>query len=239
MNNWRRTINKCDLHREMELTGNKLLEEVRKLNREYSPKTAEPDTLEGILGVDFEPDWLKQIRKYPSIEKLQETKFNLETVKAYSPISREFQYCLSNFLNSSSSVLWYLLEEYSRKYKFEIDKYRKDERYAELRRNSLSEEAKEYLSWYDAEFIALQDSSTGFLLKKRDTNIHVGYIELIFRIRQPFKVEGNVQQEIPVDMSNTFAYFPEDQNTTALELCSTLINLLKSLVDRAHQKFPL
>lgn len=89
----------------------------------------EPDTIEGWLGFDIEPDWLGQVKKYPSIEKLQETRFNFEMLKTYSPMSREFQFRLSNFLNSSSSVLWYLLNEYSRKYRFEIDKYRKDEKY--------------------------------------------------------------------------------------------------------------
>ena len=64
--NWCKTINKCDLHKEF--SGKTLLEEVQKPNRENSPK-GEPDTIEGWIGFNFEPDWLGEVKKYPSNER--------------------------------------------------------------------------------------------------------------------------------------------------------------------------
>jgi hypothetical protein len=232
--NWRKTIHKCKLHQEF--SGKSLLREVLKHNRECNLK-GKPDTIEGVLGVDIEPDWLKQVKEYPSNEKLEETRFNLNQLKAYSPMSREFQFCLSNFLSSSSSVLWYLLNEYSRKYRLEIDKYRKDKKYKEARQELISEEAKAFLSWYDFEFTVLQND-TG-LLEKRDINIHKGYVESIFRVRQPFKVGGSAQVNLPIDWSGLHAFFTEKEDTNVIQLCQRHLDQLKSLVERAHERFPL
>lgn len=159
-------------------------------------------------------------------------------LKTYSPVSREFQFCLSYFLNSSSSVLWYLLNQYSRKYRFELDKYRKDEKYGKAHQAQVSEKAQAFLSWYDFEFTALQND-TGFLIGKRDINIHEGYIEPIYRLRQPFKVKGGSEVNLPVDWSSLRTFFPEKDKTDVLQLCSRHLDKLKSFVDRAHERFPL
>ena len=160
-------------------------------------------------------------------------------LKTYSPVSREFQFCLSNFLNSSSSVLWYLLNEYSRKYKFDIDKYRKDEKYRKAHQALVLVSGElAFLSWYDSEFTALKND-TGFLIDKRDINIHDGYVEPIFRLRQPFKVKGGIEVNLPVDWSSVRAFFPEKDNTDVTQRCSIHVGQLNSLVDRAHEKFPL
>jgi hypothetical protein len=237
--NWRSTLYSCDLHKDF--SGEALLEEVRKHNRENSPKR-EPNTMEGWIGGNFEPDWLKQVRKYPSKEKLEETKFNLDMMKLHHPTYKEFQYCLSNFLNSSKSVLWYLLQEYSRKYEFDIGKYfkyRKDKNYAKKHQGAISEEANRFLTWYEGEFSALQNGKAGFLLDKRDINIHKGYVELIFELRQPFKVQGERPTEIPLDLSKVYAIFPNEEGTKAIELCSSLVERMESLINNTHERFPL
>jgi hypothetical protein len=236
LGNWKSTLYKCDLHKNY--SGKTLLEEVRKHNREYVPK-AEPETIEGTLGFDFEPEWLKEVKKFPSKEKLEETRFNLATMNAYYPIDKEFQYCLSNFLNSSTSVLWYLLEEYSRKYGFDINKYRKDERYKEVHQKLVSTEAETFLSWYNSQFNALKNDKLGFLINKRNDNIHQGYIVLVFKHEQPFKVKGRVSVDIPLDWSMMYAYFPQNKSIKAVELCARFIERLKSIVDQAHERFPL
>jgi hypothetical protein len=189
------------------------------------------------LGFDLEPDWLGQVKKYPSNEKLEEASFNLNQLKAYSPITREFQFCLSNFLNSSSSVLWYLLNEYSRKFKFEIDKYRKDENYRKAHQQLVSEGVNTFLSWYDSEFIALQND-TG-LLEKRDINTHKEYVESIFKVRQPFSERGSSQVNLSIDWSRLQAFFPDKENKDVIQLCQRHLDKLKSLVDKAHERFPL
>jgi hypothetical protein len=232
-----KTIKKCYLHRE--LTGKNLFEEVRKYNRENSPKDAEPDTIAGVLGFDFEPDWIKEVRKFPSVEKLVETTFNLETMKRYFQAGREFQYCLSNFLNSSTSVLWYLLEEYSRKYGFDINKYRKDDRYRASHEALVSGEANAFLSWYNSEFTILKNEKEGFLLDKRDQNIHQGYIPLILGVEHEFKYTGSMPKEMPVDWSKTSACFPENEKIKTVDLCASFVGQLKLLVEKAHARFPL
>ena len=234
--NWKNTINKCELHKEF--TGKTLLEEVMKHNRENSPK-GEPNTMEGIIGFIFEPDWRKQVSKYPSNEKLQEAKFNLNMAKEYHSSTREFQYCLSNFLNTSTSILWYLLEEYSRKFEVDIPDYRRNKEYREKYEGKLSLEAKEFLTWYDTEFASLKDDKVGFLLNKRNDNTHAEYVVLIFEQKQPFKINGSSETEIPVDWSKLYAFFPENKEMNAIESCESFVVRIKLLVDSAHERFPL
>lgn len=236
-----KTIHKCDLHGEY--TGRTLVEEIRKHNKENSPQ-AEPDTLEiAELAVDIEPDWVQEVIRFPTIEKLEETKFDLVLMQKYYPMTKEFQYCLSAFLNSSTSVLWYLLEEYSKKFGFDIVTFHKDEKNRSKIEPKLSLEAKNFLAWYDAAFTEMKNEKTGFMLDKRNSNIHQAYIPLIYSLRQGgYKIRGDEIAKgvsIPADFSKVSAYFPEDRQTKVVDLCGEFLTRLEAFVKEAHQKFPL
>ncbi|MGI8833570.1 MAG: hypothetical protein ACR2IS_13170, partial [Nitrososphaeraceae archaeon] len=137
------------------------------------------------------------------------------------------------------SVLSYLFVEYSKKYGFDIEKYRKDWKYREKHQESVSVEAQAFLSWYDVEFTMLQNEKVGFLLNKRNDNIHQGYIVLVFRVEQPFKVKGSLREDLPVDWSKMYAYFPENRDVRAIDLCASFVDRLRILIDKAHEQFPL
>lgn len=235
---WVRTIKKCSLHKEY--TGQKLLNKVRKHNKEHS-QPREPGTIEFKIRANFEPDWLKQVKKIPSVEKINESEFNLKSMQAYVATEREFQYALSNFLNSSRSILWYLLEEYSAKYGFELEKYYKDMNYRNKRIQSLSNEARKFVLWYKSEFKKLKNAEYGFLLDQRDFNIHKGYVSQIFQLEQgPYKfhekeIKNNI--EIPLDLNNVVPFFPQVNHKTVYELCQAYLDRIKELVDTAHNKF--
>jgi hypothetical protein len=235
-----KTINKCDLHKEY--TGRTLVEEIRKHNKENSPQ-GEPDTMEiAEIAADFEPNWVKEVIRLPSVEKLEETGFNLLLMEKYPAVSKEFQYCLSNFLNSSTSVLWYLLDEYNKKFGFEIGTYRKDEKYKNKVEPTLSSEAKNFLAWYDTAFTKMKNGNTGFMLEKRNNNIHQAYIPLVYRLRQGgYKLTGSEIAKgvsIPVEWSKISAYFPEDRQTKVVELCKLFLSNLGAFVKEAHTQFP-
>ena len=55
-----------------------LLEGVSKHNREYGHR-GEPNTIKGVLLRIYESDWLVLIKTYPSNERLEETKFDLDS----------------------------------------------------------------------------------------------------------------------------------------------------------------
>jgi hypothetical protein len=140
---WIRTIKKCRLHKEY--TGQILLNAVRSHNKENSP-IEEPGIITFFVSFDFVPDWLKPVAKVPSLEKIREANFNLESMSKYHPVDKEFQYTLSNFLSSSRSVFWYLLNEYSSTFGFKIGKYFTNEEYRKKRMGHISSEAEKFLS---------------------------------------------------------------------------------------------
>ena len=117
-----------------------------------------------FIGLDFDPDWMKSVARHPSLEKINESKFNLESMSKYRPAHKEFQYALSNFLNSSRSIIWFLLEEYNRKFGFNIGKYFTDQKYREKRKKSLSLEAEKFLHWYEKRFEDLKKDYLFFLI---------------------------------------------------------------------------
>lgn len=138
-------------------------------------------------------------------------------------MSKEFQYCLSNFLNSSTSVLRYLLEEYNSKFCFDVSTFRKDQKYKIRIEPTLSGEAKRFLDWYDTAFTKMKSEKTGFMLDKRNNNIHQAYIPLIYRLRQGgYKLRSSEIAKgvsIPADWSKVSTYFPEYRETKVVDLC--------------------
>jgi hypothetical protein len=238
--NWVRTIKKCNLHKEY--TGQKLLDEVRKHNIQNS-KRGEPGVMEFYLGVNFEPDWLKQVRKHPSVEKIREAEFNLGCISEHHPTQKEFQYALSNFLNSSRSILWYLLEEYGERFNLEIEKYYKDEKYRSKHQRFLSSEAARFVNWYQSKFENLMNDRCAFLLKKRDFNIHSGYVSQIFKLQQgPYRLhEDDIKRnvEIPVDLDNVTPFFPEANDKSVLEICHDFLTKITQIVNDTHDEFPI
>lgn len=150
---WVSTIKKCNLHKDY--SGQKLLNAVKKHNIQNSP-AGEKGVIEFQGQAAFEPDWIKQVAKYPSFEKISEAKFNLESMHHYNPTDKEFQYALSNFLSSSRSIFWYLLEEYNAKFGIDIETYFKNEQYREKYKKLLSPEGQRFVQWYDAKFEELK-----------------------------------------------------------------------------------
>jgi hypothetical protein len=238
-NKWIKTIKKCSLHKEY--TGQKLLNEVSKHNKENGPPE-DPGFMTFFVGLDFDPDWMKSVAKFPSLEKINESKFNLESMSKYNPTDKEFQYTLSNFLNSSRSILWFLLEEYNRKFGFDIGKYFTDKKYREKRKESLSLEAEKFLDWYEKKFEDLKKEKSSFLIDKRDINIHSGYVKQIFKPKQgPYRVhEDQIKNgyDIPIDLKKVMPFFPEDKDSTVIELCKVYIKNIENLVYDCHNQFP-
>jgi len=236
---WTKTNKKCSLHKEH--SGQKLLNAVRKHNIENSPK-AKPETFEGEARVNFEPDWMKEVSKNPSLEKISEARFNLESMQQYDPTSREFQYTFSNFLSSARSTFWYLIKEYMDKFVIDTDVFFKDDKYREKNLNRLSQEAQRFVLWYDGRYKQLETEKSSFLIEKRDFNIHHGYVEQIFIIKIGFMVDSDQtknEYEIPIDPSNVSAFFPENTDFTVIELCNEYLDNIEKLVDECHKKFPL
>lgn len=237
---WISTIKKCNLHKDY--TGQKLLNAVRKHNKENSP-VIEPGYMLFSVGFDFEPDWMKSLSKLPSLEKILETRHNLESMSRYHPTDKEFQYTLSNFLSSSRSVFYYLFEEYNPKFGIIVEKYFKDKKYREKREGLLSQEAEKFLKWYENRLEDLKKEKSSFLIEKRDFNIHNGYVKQIFRLKQgPYKLHENEIKngpQFPLDLNNVKPFFPEHENATVIELCNDYLRNIEKLVNDCHNEFPL
>jgi len=184
---------------------------------------------------------LKLVAKRPSVEKIREANFNLEFINKYHPTDKEFQYTLSNFLSSSRSIFWYLLEEYNPKFGLDIEIYFKDPKYREKRDGSLSLEAKKFLQWYEKKFEDLKKEKSSFLIEKRDFNIHSGYVKQIFKLKQgPYRLhEDQIKNkpEFPLDLNNVKPFFPEDADSTVIELCKDYIKNIEKLVNDCHNEF--
>jgi hypothetical protein len=237
---WIKTIKKCSLHKEY--TGQKLLNVVSKHIKENSP-SGEAGFMTFFVGLDFEPDWMKSVARLPSLEKINEAKFNLESMKKYHPTDKEFQYTLSNFLSSTRSIIWYLLKEYNPKFGFDIGNYFTNEKYREKRKKSLSLEAEKFLQWYEKKFEDLKKEKSSFLIDKRDINIHSGYVKQIFKLQQgPYRVhEDEIKNgyDIPIDLNKVIPFFPEDEDSTVIELCKDYIKNIENLVNDCHNEFPI
>jgi len=213
-------------------------------NTEKNPKGT--PAMEFEIGGEFTPDWLNEVAKYPSLEKIAEARFNLDSMKNYNPLDQEFQYTLSNFLSSSRSIFWYLLAEYKAKFGIKRDLYFTNEEYRKKHINSLSPDGQIFLQWYDGKFIQLKKEKSSFLINKRDINIHHGYVEQIFRFRQgPYRAtEDQIKNgiEIPIDLNNIDnirAFFLEVNDSTVVDLCKEYLDNIEKLVDECHNKFPL
>jgi len=136
---WIKTHQTCELHNS--LTGQKLLDEVLRHNRDNNKKSDKKGILEiDWMEVQVEPQWLSEIKKFPSLLKIEESEFFLQGLENSHLMDKQFQFALSGFLNASRSILWHLLEEYSDKYKIKLDFYFKNEKYRQKNSGTISGE---------------------------------------------------------------------------------------------------
>lgn len=237
---WINTIKKCSLHKEY--SGQKLLNAVRKHNIENSPK-AEPGTMEFEARANLVPEWKKKVSKYPSLEKISESKFNLESMQQYDPTSREFQYTLSNFLSSSRSIFWYLIKECMDRFSINTDLYFKEVKFMKKNINTLSPEAQRFVRWYNGRYKQLETEKSSFLIKKRDFNIHHGYVEQIFIVKSGLKKVSEEQikkgYDIALDTNNAAAFFLENKDLPVIEHCKEYLKNIEKLVNDCHKEFPI
>lgn len=213
-------------------------------NTENNPKAT--PSMEFEIGGEFIPDWLNEVEKLPSLEKISEARFNLDSMKNYNPIDQEFQYTLSNFLSSSRSILWHLLAEYKAKYGINRDLYFTNEEYRKKHIKSLSPDGQIFVQWYDGKFKQLKKEKSSFLIDKRDITVHRGYVKQIFRFRQgPYRpTEDQIKKgiDIPIDLNNIDnirAFFLEDNYSTVIDVCKEYLDNIEKLVSECHSKFPL
>lgn len=240
---WIKTIKKCQIHKN--LTGKKLYQEVQRHNREIGKSNADPakgEYIEGWFEAEFEPTWLAGAMKKPTMLKIAEAEYNFKRMTEFHPTNKEFQFYLSNFLSSIRSVLYYFLQEYSKKYDVNFETFFKDLRYRNRVDQSLSNKCKEFIKWYESEYEKLIDNKTngGFLINKRDFNIHTGYVKPIFKFIQPFHYSAKQLKEkqvTPLNWNELIPVFSENHDADMRILCERFMESVKHLVKQVNEKF--
>ena len=105
-------------------------------------------------------------------EKLAETDYNLHKIRHLSMMTSEFSFELSNFLNSSLSIFWHLLEDHNVFYGLGLD-YIDPESFKEKAKSVNNNTALNFIQWYQDEFNKItQNKEYGFLTNKRRQNVH-------------------------------------------------------------------
>ena len=152
-------------------------------------------------------------------EKIKESEYNLQKLKdlKMNPMSEEIKFLLSNFLNSSRSILYHLLEDFNLKYRLQIRRaldiktFRKraericrktdDRVLVENMKNALR-----FAEWYKQELRNIKkDEGYGFMTELRNINVHRRGVQPSRRIGMKGPLTFSAGQESHIDMTDVYS----------------------------------
>lgn len=103
-------------------------------------------------------------------EKLAEAKYNLKVLENTPVWTPEIHHALNNFIISSVSVFYHLLEDYNRKYDLKLD-YVEKKRFKEAVKDQNKLQALDFIRWYVDQFNKIEQEYD-FLIERRRLTVH-------------------------------------------------------------------
>ena len=174
-------------------------------------------------------------------EKLAETDYNLHKIRHLPMMTSEFSFELSNFLNSSLSIFWHLLEDHNVSYGLGLD-YIDPEGFKEKAKSVNNNTALNFIRWYQDEFNKItQNKEYGFLTDKRRQNVHKRNV-----MPQTFRITDHTSRTfsagttttIPINFDNAEAYFPDNPKQNVRLVCVRFFDRIKKFVSDTHSSYP-
>jgi len=234
---WVKTHRTCKLHGKF--SGQKLLEEIRKHNKEISKIRGQgkpKGVIEGKASFEFSP---KKENLDSLSFKIKQSEYILNKILKLNPLSHEFLFELDNFLASSQSILYYLLSKYAQKYGLEIRKIEKS-MFKKLAEDQKNEKANNFIDWYMDTYkkSIVDDRRIYFLIGKRHAAIHKKAVQpdsgIMFTNSFTVNV-GEVPTEIPLNPKSTKWFFNENPQDDIISLCNIFLNVIKKIVNDAEK----
>jgi len=170
-------------------------------------------------------------------DKIKEAEYNFDKLKT-SNSDQVFNHELSNFLSSCLSILEHLLEDYNRKFDFNLD-YLTSGTFRDKANKMNNTDALKFINWYIDEKSKLRnEKSYGFLVARRNFSVH----------RDTVKPENNVRVEIGLTpiwknvvtgeittgermpQARTWQFFNENKDEDAIIVCEKFLAHIKRIV---------
>jgi len=232
--NFLRAVKKCNLHKNLE--GIPLAESVITLNREINKKrnVGKP---KGIIQATITVELTPHLDINDEFTKLANTQYNFENLKKLNPLSKIFIYELSNFLNSSQSLIWHMIKHYSEYFDLQLKKTNMPT-FVKIAKDTKNDKGIQFSEWLKKEYGDIVNSKYGFLLKKRHLDVHIktAIPDKAIISTGEITIKGNQTKEIPIKPDLTKWYFEENTNDDIIILCEQLLIRLTKLCTDSKRK---
>ena len=175
-------------------------------------------------------------------DKIAESYYNLDKIRHLSMMAKEFQFELSNYLNSAQSIFYHLLEDYNQKFCLGLTGNYRDDHFKENAKVSGDKKAYEFFCWYKDELNKItQNKEYGFLITKRHLNVHKkNVMPKKFKIGDytPREITAGEKIIIPLNFTNVEVYFDENPDENLRLVCVKFLTRIDKMVKDAHLQFP-
>lgn len=174
--------------------------------------------------------------------KIEEAEFNLKRVQ--NRWTNYFGFEVSNFLSSTQSIFYYLLEEYRIKFGLILQENYSPNHFKDEAKTQSNLEALNFIRWYQDEKNKIElDKNLGFLIRLRHLNVHK---QIILPTLKLTKTTENTEvtksyMTAPwgkVSEPGKYWVFLENQTEDPVKLCELLLKRIKKMVNDAYQKYP-
>jgi len=175
-------------------------------------------------------------------EKLEEAYYNLDKVRHLPFLQHTFKFELSNFLSSSQSILWHLIEDYNIKFGLGLSGKYSIENFKQKAKDTKNETALKFIQWFADEYNKLQQNHEyGFLVEKRHLNVHQKSVmptKSILSDYTPRTFQAGTTTEIPINFDMAESVFDENPKANLRLICIKFLEHIRKIVQDAHRLFP-
>jgi len=171
-------------------------------------------------------------------DKIKEAEYNLDKLKG-SNSDQDFSHVLSNFLSSSHSILEHLLEDYNKKFGFNLE-YVTTKNFRDKANKMKNTDAIKFINWYIDERIKLRnEKSYGFLVARRNFSVHKDTVKPENNIRLEIGLTpiwkdtttGEITTGDRMPQVRTWQFFNENTDEDVITVCEKFLEHIKRIVN--------
>jgi hypothetical protein len=171
-------------------------------------------------------------------DKIKEAKYNFDKLKNGNNNEDVFQFELSNFLSSCSSILSHLLEDHNKKFGLNID-YVTIKTFRDKASRTKNKDALNFIKWYSEINPKIRsDNRCGFLLARRNHSVHKDATKAENALHlDGIKIEYDNGKTQEIEAKHSWRFFNENKNENALSVCAHFLNTLIMICNDAKRQF--